>query len=334
MTTPLLQVRDLEVSLEGRHRRVPVDGVSFEVAAGSTVGLVGESGCGKSMTALAVMGLLPARVARVTGGEVRLDGVDLVSADDATLRSLRGNRISMVFQEPMTSLNPVLSCGEQIAEVLRLHRGLDRAAAAERTVELLDQVRIPDPGSRARQYPHQLSGGMRQRVMIAMAIACGPGLLIADEPTTALDVTIQREILDLLESLQKDLGMGVLHITHDLGVIASTAETVMVMYAGRIVEAGPVEEVLRRPTHPYTLGLLACRPELGSRRGRLPVIGGQVPELHQLPSGCRFHDRCPFVTDACRQEDPAATWPSADHRVHCHHAEAVRREGRWPQHAG
>ena len=323
---PLLEVRDLACEFDTEAGRVrAVDGVSFSVAPGRTLGIVGESGCGKSVTALSIIQLLPRPMARVAGGSVLFEGVDLVTADAAHLHSVRGNRIGMIFQEPMTALNPVHRVGRQIAESLVLHRGLDQRAALGAAVELLRRVGIPSPEVRVTEYPHQLSGGMRQRVMIAIALACDPALLIADEPTTALDVTIQAQILELIESLQRDTGMAVILITHDLGVIAETCDEVAVMYAGRIAEQAPVEALFAAPRHPYTRGLLASIPQLETpRKARLPTIEGQVPGLQDMPAGCRFAGRCPLRTELCDREQP----PLVDvgrgaiaHRVACHHHE-------------
>jgi peptide/nickel transport system ATP-binding protein len=291
---------------------------------------VGESGCGKSLTALALMRLLPQPAATIRGGRVLLAGEDLLSLPARAMRAVRGRRIAMVFQEPMTSLNPVFSCGEQIAEVLRTHRGMDRRSAWRRTVELLEEVGIDRPADRARQVPHEFSGGMRQRVMIAMAISAEPEVLVADEPTTALDVTVQAQILDLLDTLRQRHRMALVLVTHDLALVAQRAENVAVMYAGRIVEAGPVETVFRTPRHPYTLGLLACRPVLGRHRERLPSIGGQVPELFDRPSGCAFHPRCPFAVDACRQAAPALESIARSQFVACTEHERTVAAGRWP----
>jgi oligopeptide/dipeptide ABC transporter ATP-binding protein len=326
-------VRDLVVTIDAEDRTSrPVDGVSFAIAPGRTLGLVGESGCGKSLTALALLRLLPRPVARVERGTVELDGLDLLALDSRALRRVRGDRVAMVFQEPMTSLNPVFSCGEQIAETLRLHRGLSRRESTARAVELLAEVRIPEPARRARQYPHELSGGMRQRVMIAMAVACEPEVLVADEPTTALDVTVQAAILELLDQLQSRRGMAVLHITHDLAVIAERAHEVAVMYAGRIVEQAPVVALFAAPAHPYTLGLLASRPRLGARRDRLPAVPGRVPDPFARPPGCAFHPRCPFAKERCRHEDPVLepVGGDADHRVACWESGHVQAAGRWP----
>jgi peptide/nickel transport system ATP-binding protein/oligopeptide transport system ATP-binding protein len=289
-----------------------VDGVSFDVHAGETLGIVGESGCGKTVTSLALLGLLPQPPARIMdGSSVRLRTEkaveELVGAPETRLRALRGNDISMIFQEPMSSLNPVYTVGDQIAETLRLHRGMSRAAARTAVVELLDEVGIPDASRRVDEYPHQLSGGMRQRVMIAMAIACAPKLLIADEPTTALDVTIQAQILELLAGLRRTHGMAVMLITHDLGVVAEVCDRVIVMYAGQVVETGSVEDIFARPAHPYTRGLLGSLPSLEARGRRLTSIPGTVPSPLRWPAGCRFLARCPLAGEGCeRPQDLAA----------------------------
>ncbi len=296
---PLLQVRDLRVSFvtEGRVARV-IDGVSLDVPRGKTVALVGETGCGKSVTALSIMRLLPQPPAVIDGGQIVLRGdqglelIDLLKLPSRMMRRIRGHRIAMIFQEPLTSLNPVLTVGEQVVEAIELHQPLRRRSAWNAAVEMFHTVGISDPSHRARDYPHEMSGGMRQRVMIAMALACRPALLIADEPTTALDVTIQLQILELLVALQVERGMSVLIITHDLGVVAETADYVYVMYAGRIVEHGCVNDLFGNPLHPYTRGLFRCLPRPGDSRDRLDVIPGQVPDPMQTPPGCRFHPRC------------------------------------------
>jgi oligopeptide/dipeptide ABC transporter ATP-binding protein len=300
---PLLDVRDLRVVFRGEEGDVPaVRGVSLRIDAGETLALVGESGCGKSVTALALMRLLEAN-GRIEGGEIRFRGQDLRAVDDEGMRRIRGAQIGMVFQEPMTSLNPVFRIGDQIAEVLELHRGLPRREARRAAVELLRRVRIPDPERRVDQYPHELSGGMKQRVMIAIALACQPSLLIADEPTTALDVTIQAQILELLRALQRESGLAILLITHDLGVVAQFAERVAVMYAGEIVEEAPVREIFGSPLHPYTRALLRALPRAG-RRGRLEAIEGTVPSPRELPAGCAFATRCREALATCISEPP------------------------------
>jgi peptide/nickel transport system permease protein len=302
---PLLGVEDLVTTFQTADGVVrAVDGVSFSIAKGETVALVGESGCGKSVTALSIMRLVQGPAGRIAGGRVLLDGVDLASLPEHEMRKVRGARIGMIFQEPMTSLNPVLTIGFQIAEAVQLHKRVSRAEAWREAVRMLDLVEIADPEERARSFPHQLSGGMRQRVMIAIALSCGPELLIADEPTTALDVTIQAQILELLDGLRDRLGMALLLITHDLGVVAQRAERVLVMYAGRVIEEGPVGEVFSTPRHPYTRGLLRSVPRLGQPRARLDPIPGYVPRLSELPSGCRFRDRCELAQPACADIDP------------------------------
>jgi oligopeptide/dipeptide ABC transporter ATP-binding protein len=304
-TMPLLEIKDLRTWFfsDGRVLKA-VDGVSLAIEEGETVALVGESGCGKSVTALSILGLVPSPPGRIVGGEILLESRDLLRLDHRALRDVRGNRIGMIFQEPMTSLNPVFTVGNQIVEAIEEHRPVGRKAARGRAAELLDLVGLPDPRRLLGEYPHRLSGGMRQRVMIAMALACEPKLLIADEPTTALDVTTQAQILDLLGTLQQRLGMAMLIITHDLGVVARTARRVAVMYAGRKVEEASVADLLARPRHPYTQGLLASLPdperELDSKPGRLKEIPGMVPPLHDLPPGCAFAPRCPLACDACR----------------------------------
>jgi peptide/nickel transport system ATP-binding protein len=300
---PVLEVRDLAVEFRtDRGTLRAVDGVSFAVAAGRTLAIVGESGCGKSVTSLAVMGLLPGN-GRVEGA-IRLAGRDIAALPAEERRALRGGAMAMIFQEPMTSLNPAFTAGEQVAEALRLHQGLAPGAAFARAVEMLARVHIPDAGRRARQYPHQLSGGMRQRVMIAMALACRPKLLIADEPTTALDVTVQAQILALLDELKAETGTAVVLITHDLDVVADHADEVAVMYAGRIAERAPAAAIFALPQHPYTVGLLGARPRAGQAGGRLASIEGTVPDLRAPPPGCRFAPRCPFAIARCATQPP------------------------------
>jgi peptide/nickel transport system ATP-binding protein len=324
MPEPLLDVRGLQTrfSVEGG-AVMAVDAVSFSIPAGGTLGVVGESGCGKSVTALSVMRLVPDPPGQVVGGEIRFRGQNLLALSEEEMRRVRGNRLAMVFQEPMTSLNPVYRVGEQIAEPLRLHQGLDRKQARARAVELLRQVGIPAPEQRVEAYPHQLSGGMRQRVMIAMALACGPELLIADEPTTALDVTIQAQILELLKRLQAERGMAVMLITHDLGVVAESCDAVVVMYAGRVVEQAPVKALFARPAHPYTAGLLRSIPSFqdvagGGERQRLRAIPGMVPSLRRLPGGCRFRERCDRALPVCAQVDPPLEPKREDQSAACH----------------
>ncbi|WP_137891877.1 ABC transporter ATP-binding protein [Ramlibacter sp. 2FC] len=324
MATPdtLLQVEDLQVEFRTRRGTALVlGGVDFEVRRGETLCVVGESGCGKSMTALALLRLIPSPPGRIRGGRIRFQGEDLLQASEARMREVRGNRISMIFQEPMTSLNPVYTVGDQIAESLRLHAGLDAKQARERAIEMLRQVGIPAPERRVDEYPHQMSGGMRQRVMIAMALACRPDILIADEPTTALDVTVQAQIFDLLRELQRDKGTAIVMITHDMGAVAEMADRVMVMYAGRVIEQGRAEQVLSRPGHPYTQGLIDCLPELGSSRHaervELTEIAGVVPSIWEIGSGCAFRERCPHAMARCAAEVPPMLETGAGHGVAC-----------------
>jgi peptide/nickel transport system ATP-binding protein len=320
----LLEVENLQT-----HFRTPdgvnraVDGVSFEVGQGETLAIVGESGCGKSVTANSILRLIPEPPGRIAGS-IRFEGTDLLKLEEAAMRDIRGNEISMIFQEPMTSLNPVLTIGRQLRETIQLHEGLDRNAAEKRAVEMLTLVGIAEPQRRVREYPHQLSGGMRQRVMIAMALACNPKLLIADEPTTALDVTIQAQILDLMRDLKHRVGAAIILITHDLGVVAEVAERVMVMYAGRKVEEASVGDLFRTPRHPYTQGLLGAVPKLGSsvtgEESRLAEIPGLVPSLKSRIEGCVFASRCPLATDFCREVAPPLERKAAGHIAACHHA--------------
>lgn len=311
-TSELLEIKDLTVEFATEDGVVrAAEGVSFNIKSGETLGLVGESGSGKSVTALSIMQLLAKPVGRIQRGQILFDGRDLLKESEAQLRRLRGNRISMIFQEPMTSLNPVFTVGEQIMEVFRLHRGLTRKQALSESIEMLRLVGIPSPGDRVYNYPHQMSGGMRQRVMIAMALACKPDLLIADEPTTALDVTIQAQIMDLMSSLKEELKMAILLITHDLGVVASTCDRVAVMYAGQIVEEAAVDDLFFAPRHPYTLGLLNSIPGYDENHGisgpdgkkRLKTIPGMVPNLMELKAGCRFFDRCFKGKEGCLEQD-------------------------------
>ncbi|OGG50514.1 MAG: peptide ABC transporter ATP-binding protein [Candidatus Handelsmanbacteria bacterium RIFCSPLOWO2_12_FULL_64_10] len=322
MAEPLLKVEGLRTYFQTDDGLAKaVDGVSFDLRKGETLGLVGESGCGKSATALSILRLIPEPPGEIAGGAVLFRGRDLFGLSKEEMRGVRGNDIAMIFQEPMTSLNPAFTCGDQIDEAVMLHQGLGRAAARERTVEMLRRVGIPDPVRRADEYPHRLSGGMRQRVMIGMALSCNPDLLIADEPTTALDVTIQAQILELLERLQQELGMAVLMITHDLGVIAGVADRVAVMYAGKIVEMGQVEEIFAAPGHPYTRGLLASIPKLTGAQDRLRVIPGAVPDATRFPEGCRFHPRCSHADALCREQAPALLDVIPGHAVACWKAE-------------
>jgi peptide/nickel transport system ATP-binding protein len=316
---PVLQVDDLRTyffTQDGVTRAV--DGVSFEVRAGETLGIVGESGCGKSVTALSILRLLPARLGRTVGGSIRFEGQELLNLDEAGMRGIRGGRIAMIFQEPMTSLNPVLTVGDQIAEAVRIHEGKSRAEGLTRAAEMLRLVRIPDAEKRLGDYPHQFSGGMRQRVMIAMALSCNPKLLIADEPTTALDVTIQAQILKLMIELKSKIGAAIMLITHDLGVVAETCQRVIVMYAGRVVEEADIYELFDRPLHPYTRGLMASIPRLksGGQR-RLSEIPGIVPSLREPIAGCAFAPRCPLATERCARESPTLDDHGKGHRAAC-----------------
>lgn len=293
-----------------------VDDVSFTVSRGETLAIVGESGCGKSVTSLAIMGLLPKQSAEISGA-IHFDGFDLLKTPDQTLRDLRGNRLAMIFQEPMTSLNPSFTIGDQIIETILRHRGGSRRSARDRAIELLRRVHIPSPERRIDEYPHKLSGGMRQRVMIAMALACDPQLLIADEPTTALDVTLQAQILELMRELKAASGAAIILITHDLGVVAEVCDEVAVMYAGEIVERAPVDELFSAPQHPYTVGLLGSIPRLDHRAEQLATIEGMVPNMVQPPAGCRFAARCPFVLDACTKTPPPLVEVSLGHLSRC-----------------
>ena len=314
--TPVLEVRDLVTEFRTERGTVrAVDGVSFEIPARGTLGVVGESGCGKSVTALSIMRLVTTPPGRIASGAIRYAGKDLLALPEREMRAIRGNRIAMIFQEPMTSLNPVFTVGDQVGEAVQLHQHKSRREARVAAIAMLKLVGIPSPEERVDAYPHQLSGGMRQRVMIAMALACKPDLLIADEPTTALDVTIQAQILDLLRQLQRDLGMSILLITHDLGVVAETCDEVVVMYAGRVVERAPTDALFAAPRHPYTAGLLRSVPT--GTHERLQEIPGMVPALDALPPGCKFADRCPRVAPRCRDEEPALVPLGATH-VRCH----------------
>ncbi|MFA6956927.1 MAG: ABC transporter ATP-binding protein [Thermoanaerobaculia bacterium] len=314
---PVLELRDLRVDFDTDDGRVTaVDGVSFSIGKGEALALVGESGCGKSVTALSILRLLP-RSARIAGGEVRYRGKSLTALEESEMRRYRGDRIAMIFQEPMTSLNPVMTIGDQVGEPLRIHRNASRAEARARAIELLDLVQIPDAKSRVDDYPHQLSGGMRQRAMIAMALACEPELLIADEPTTALDVTIQAGILELLASLRERLGLSILLITHNLGIVAEFCERAVVMYTGRIVEDASVASLFKEPKHPYTRGLLASLPRLSSGATRLSTIPGTVPDIRKLPQGCTFNPRCGDVMAVCRGAVPALMTTGEGSRARC-----------------
>ncbi|MDR1874161.1 MAG: ABC transporter ATP-binding protein [Synergistaceae bacterium] len=314
----LLQVNDLKTCFDTDAGLVKaVDGVSFSVEKGETLGIVGESGCGKSVLSLSIMRLLPEPGGFVAGGDILFEGTNLLRLDEDAVCSVRGNRISMIFQEPMTSLNPVMTVGEQIMEPLIVHRGMTQRSAFDETVGMLRRVRIAEPVQRMREYPHQLSGGMRQRVMIAMALVCNPSLLIADEPTTALDVTVQAQILRLMNDLKSLTGSSIIFITHDLGVIAQMAERVMVMYAGRAVENRDVEALFREPLHPYTRGLLRSIPLFCEKQDRLSVIPGVVPSPLKKIDGCKFHSRCDYAFDRCRREEPPLFRPGTGESVRC-----------------
>jgi len=316
----LIRVKDLHTSFftpEGEVRAI--DGVSFSVDEGKTLGLVGESGCGKSVTSLSIMRLIASPPGKIVGGEIFYRGRDLLRLNNEEMRKIRGNEISMIFQEPMTSLNPVFTVGNQIGEAIKLHQGLGKKETRAKTIEMLRLVKIADPESRVDAYPHQLSGGMRQRVMIAMALSCNPSLLIADEPTTALDVTIQAQILELMKELQAEIGMALLLITHDLGVVAEQADDVAIMYAGKIVEKSSAPAIFARPLHPYTVGLLHSLPGTGgAKKKRLDAIPGMVPSPLNLPSGCRFRDRCPKAAGICAEAEPALLEKETGHWVACH----------------
>ena len=316
----LIHVKELRTSFftpEGEVRAI--DGVSFSIDEGKTLGLVGESGCGKSVTSLSIMRLIASPPGKIVGGEIFYRGRDLLRLKNEEMRKIRGNEISMIFQEPMTSLNPVFTVGNQIGEAIKLHQGLNKQQTRAKTIEMLRLVKIADPESRVDSYPHQLSGGMRQRVMIAMALSCNPALLIADEPTTALDVTIQAQILELMKELQQKIGMALLLITHDLGVVAEQADEVAIMYAGKIVERSSTQAIFNRPFHPYTVGLLNSLPSVGgAKKKRLDAIPGVVPNPLNLPSGCRFRDRCPKAADACAQNEPQLVVKEPGHAVACH----------------
>lgn len=324
--TALLEIEDLNVTFNTRHGKVTaLDSVSLHVDAGETLGVVGESGCGKSITALSVMGLIPSPPGKIAGGSIRLNDEDLVTASEQRMRRLRGSDIAMIFQEPMTSLNPVFTVGDQIAEAIMLHQNVSSDQAFKDAIALLDRVGIPSPDRRARDYPHQLSGGMRQRVMIAMAVSCRPKVLIADEPTTALDVTVQAQIFDLLNEIQRDFGAAIILITHDMGAISEMADRVAVMYAGRVIEEASADDVLDYPQHPYAKGLISCIPALGKgdEPGQLAEIPGVVPPLHLLGAGCAFADRCAHANDRCRTEKPLLA-AHGHHPAACHAVEEGR----------
>ena len=320
MPSPELEIQNLSVAFSSpRGKLIAVNGISFQLNPGETLALVGESGCGKTVSALSILRLLPEPPAQILSGKILFDGQDLLSLRAKALQNLRGHSISMIFQDPMTSLNPVLTVGEQIAETLLRHTTMNRREALQKSADLLNRVELPSPKEKLQYYPHQLSGGMRQRVMIAMALACAPRVLIADEPTTALDVLIQAQILELLESLKKE--MSILIITHDLGVVAETAQRVLVMYAGEIVESGPAKALLNDPFHPYTKGLIASIPKLGGKKksgARLEEISGNVPSLDQRPSGCPFHPRCSWAMETCKTQNPQLRKVESQRQVSCH----------------
>ena len=320
MPSPELEIQNLSVAFSSpRGKLIAVNGISFQLNPGETLALVGESGCGKTVSALSILRLLPEPPAKILSGKILFDNQDLLSLNAKALQDLRGNSISMIFQDPMTSLNPVLTVGEQIAETLLRHTTMNRREALQKSADLLNRVELPSPKEKLQYYPHQLSGGMRQRVMIAMALACAPRVLIADEPTTALDVLIQAQILELLESLKKE--MSILIITHDLGVVAETAQRVLVMYAGEIVESGPAKALLNDPFHPYTKGLIASIPKLGGKKNsgaRLEEISGNVPSLDQRPSGCPFHPRCSWAMETCKTQNPQLRKVESQRQVSCH----------------
>ena len=318
MSNPLLEIKDLRTAFHIREGVVAaIDGVSLHVNKEETLAIVGESGCGKSVTALSIMRLIKIPPGRIERGEILFEGEDILKLPEEQMMSIRGNDIAMIFQEPMTSLNPVFTIGSQIAEAIALHQNLDSKQARLKAIEMLRKVEIPEAGKRFDEFPHQLSGGMRQRVMIAMALSCNPKLLIADEPTTALDVTIQAQILDLMRNLRRDLSMSMILITHDLGVVASMADRVAVMYAGKVVETAVVRDIYKKPLHPYTHGLLNSIPHLADDRELLHVITGTVPNLLYLPGGCRFNPRCPYATDKCRTQEPTLTEQTPGHEVSC-----------------
>jgi oligopeptide/dipeptide ABC transporter ATP-binding protein len=317
----LLKVENLSVRFDGAPKDINVvNDVSFSVSKGKTLCIVGESGCGKSVSALALMGLLPTPPARIVGGRALFDGKDLLTLPERERADMRGNQTAMIFQEPMTSLNPVFTVGDQITEGILRHRKISKVEATERALDMLRRVRIPAPEKRMRAYPHEMSGGMRQRVMIAMALANEPQLLIADEPTTALDVTIQAQIISLIRQLQAESGMAMILITHDLGVVAEVADEVVVMYAGQVVESGPVHEIFADPQHPYTIGLMGSVPSLGRRSGRLTTIPGTVPPAELMPRGCRFSPRCPFVDTRCVNDPPPLFALTPEHEARCWYA--------------
>lgn len=317
MEKGLLSVEDLDVTFRtARGNAQAVNHLSFQVNQGETLGIVGESGSGKSVTSLSIMGLLPENITTIEGKAV-FEGEDLITMPEKRKQSYRGNHISMIFQEPMTSLNPLHTCGKQIMEPILLHQDLRKKEARVKALELLKLIGIPAPEQRFNEYPHQMSGGMRQRIMIAMALACDPKLLIADEPTTALDVTIQAQILELMKELKKKLNMGIMMITHDLGVVSEMCDRVIVMYAGRIVEQGAIREIMEHPRHPYTEGLIAAIPQIGGAQEKLQSIKGMVPSLYDMPVGCSFHPRCPYADGRCRETQPEIVYLKNGHQVRC-----------------
>ena len=321
---PILKINNLKVCFDtdGGLAKA-VDGIDLEITKGATLGLVGESGCGKSVTCLSILRLIPSPPGRITGGEILYRGMNLLALSDRDMQRIRGNDIGMIFQEPMTSLNPVFTIGDQIKEVIMLHQQKTSSEAEELTIRILDKVGIPSPEVRIRAYPHQMSGGMKQRVMIAMALSCNPEILIADEPTTALDVTIQAQILELMQSLQDESGMSILLVTHDLGVVAGMASHVAIMYASRIVESGSVGDIFSNPRHPYTLGLFSSIPVTGKRGGDLYVIPGSVPDPLSFPEGCKFRPRCLFAAEQCTAEEPPLREIEEGHKAACHFSKTI-----------
>jgi oligopeptide/dipeptide ABC transporter ATP-binding protein len=315
---PLLEVRDLTIHFSTEEGLVrAVENVSFEIYPGEILGIVGESGCGKSVTGLSFLKLIPIPPGQIVSGDIFFEGMRLLDLEEKEMEKVRGNDISMIFQEPMTSLNPVFTIGDQIMEAILLHQGLHKTEARKRTIEMLDRVKIPSPEKRIDSYPHQLSGGMRQRAMIAMALSCQPKLLVADEPTTALDVTIQAQVLQILKEIQREMGMSVMLITHDLGVVSEIADRVAVMYAGRILEYGSIESIFGKMRNPYTKGLMHSIPQLTERKNRLNTIPGQVPNPMDLPVGCKFHPRCDLMIEACKKEEPPLFQVNGDHLSRC-----------------
>ena len=328
MAEHLLEIKDLTSAFLFGGKPVPVIfDVSYTMEYGEILGIVGESGSGKSVTAKNVMRLLPSPPSSVLGGEIILDGESILDKTEKQMRQIRGNKVSMIFQEPMTSLNPVFTCGDQIVEAIVLHQKVSKAEAKRRAIEMLDLVGIAQPEKRMDSYPHELSGGMRQRVMIAMALCCNPKLLIADEPTTALDPTIQAQIIQLLKQIREKMNMGIMYITHDLSVVAQICDRVVVMYAGMVQEIADVRTLFHDPRHPYTLGLMQAMPKMGQNRQRLYNIDGIVPHITQMPEGCHFAPRCPYATEACHATCPGLTEGAPGHFVRCHHHESVKKEG-------